>query len=162
MSKDITSILENWDFEPGKISVRKIIGQDKRPKIQLRLDLGLLQMETTGRPDGHRPHGFESLLNFHRQRLEHQGASSGKGRPMQLSPRECEALRRGHHVLSPLSQRVRPGRLRCRHPRHPAQPGRARSVPPVWPHRDGPPGHGAVPPVHPDDEHAGQGHGGAE
>ncbi len=89
MSKDITSILNGWDFEPGKISVRKIVGLDKQPKIQLRLDLGLLQMEVVGRPDGQRPHGCESLLDYHRQRLEGRRDADA----FELSPRECEGLR---------------------------------------------------------------------
>ena len=93
MSKDITSILDGWDFEPGKISVRKIIGHDKRVKIQLRLDLGLLQMEMTGRPDGQRPHGCESLLHYYRRRLEAQHEVAAKDFAFELSPRDCEALR---------------------------------------------------------------------
>ena len=45
VSKDIGSILDGWPHESGKISVRKIRGEEGRVKIQLRLDLGLLQME---------------------------------------------------------------------------------------------------------------------
>ena len=36
---------------------RKIVGEDGKEKLQVRLDLGLLQMELNGRPDGERPHG---------------------------------------------------------------------------------------------------------
>jgi hypothetical protein len=93
VGKDITFILDGWDFEPGKISVRKVIGQDKLPKIQLRLDLGLLQMETTGRPDGRRPHGCESLLHYYRRRLEAQYEADAKDFAFELSPRDCEAIR---------------------------------------------------------------------
>ena len=52
MSKDLGPILGDWPHEPGQITVRKIRGTDGRVKIQLRVDLGLLQMEADGRPDG--------------------------------------------------------------------------------------------------------------
>jgi hypothetical protein len=68
MSSDLNSILGNWPHETGKIKVRKIVGLDGREKLQLRIDLGVLQMETTGRPDGMRPHGCESLLEYHQAR----------------------------------------------------------------------------------------------
>ena len=57
LGKDITPLLKGWDYEPGAINVRKISGLDGAPKLQMRLDLGLLQMELTGRPDGAKPHG---------------------------------------------------------------------------------------------------------
>jgi tetratricopeptide (TPR) repeat protein len=63
-SKDITPILEGWEYVPNEISVRRIRGLDGRDKIQLRIDLGLMQMELDGRPDGLRPHGKESLLDY--------------------------------------------------------------------------------------------------
>src|SRR5947209_8446986 len=74
LSKDITPVLKGWDYEAGTINVRKISGEDGSPKLQMRLDLGLLQMELTGRPDGHRPHGCESLLEyFETQLADHKG-----------------------------------------------------------------------------------------
>jgi len=64
-NKDITPLLKGWDYEPGTINVRKVTGLDGAAKLQMRLDLGLLQMEMMGRPDGARPHGCESLLEFY-------------------------------------------------------------------------------------------------
>src|SRR5215210_485488 len=69
-SKDIVPLLKGWDYEPGTINVRKISGIDGAPKLQMRLDLGLLQMEMTGRPDGVRPHGCESLLEYFESQLK--------------------------------------------------------------------------------------------
>src|ERR1700749_1851799 len=43
-SKDITPLLKGWDYEPGTINVRKVTGLDGTPKLQMRQDLGLLQM----------------------------------------------------------------------------------------------------------------------
>ena len=47
-------MLRGWDYEPGTLNVRKVNGMDGEPKLQMRLDLGLLQMEMNGRPDGRR------------------------------------------------------------------------------------------------------------
>ena len=82
MSLDISRILGKWPYKPGQVTARKIMGRDGKEKIQLRLDLGLLQMETSGRPDGQRPHGHESLLAFQEHRLrrhrdEHDGSDEG-------------------------------------------------------------------------------------
>lgn len=44
--------------------MRKKKGDDGRDVIQMRLDLGLLQMETAGRPDGSKPHGAESFYDY--------------------------------------------------------------------------------------------------
>ena len=52
MSFDISHLLSKWDYKPGEISVRRIKGRDGQEKIQLRVDLGILQMNTEGRPDG--------------------------------------------------------------------------------------------------------------
>ena len=55
MDFDIASKLQDWDYSPNDLNVRKIKGIDGKPKIQVRMDLGLLQMEWEGRPDGLRP-----------------------------------------------------------------------------------------------------------
>jgi hypothetical protein len=73
MSLDLNDLLRDWPYEPGQLKVRKIAGSDGREKIQLRIDLGLIQMETTGRPDGQRPHGAESLLEYHMERARRAG-----------------------------------------------------------------------------------------
>ncbi len=65
MSRDLTNLLRDWPYESGQINVRLIEGDDGEAKIQMRLDLGLLQMEYSGPPDGVRPHGYESLLEYH-------------------------------------------------------------------------------------------------
>ena len=70
MERDLSELLDEWPFEPGKINVRLLRGRDGEPIIQVRLDLGILQMRTEGRPDGARPHGFDSLLEFQEARLD--------------------------------------------------------------------------------------------
>ena len=70
MSLDLNDLLRDWPHEPGVIKVRKILGSDGKEKIQLRIDLGLIQMETSGRPDGQKPHNCDSLLEFHQSRAK--------------------------------------------------------------------------------------------
>jgi hypothetical protein len=52
VSNDIFKTLSGWQYDPDRVSVRIVPGDDGRDKIQLRLDLGMLQMEFNGRPDG--------------------------------------------------------------------------------------------------------------
>ncbi len=55
--------LKRWKFDPESNCVRLLKGADGRDVIQMRVDLGILQLETTGRPDGARPEGFPTLLD---------------------------------------------------------------------------------------------------
>jgi len=78
MSLDLNDLLRDWPHEPGMIKVRKILGSDGKEKIQLRIDLGLIQMETSGRPDGEEPHDCESLYDYHKQRAKRAEKKSEK------------------------------------------------------------------------------------
>ncbi|HWE02966.1 MAG TPA: UvrB/UvrC motif-containing protein [Tepidisphaeraceae bacterium] len=90
---DITPVLQGWDYEPGTINVRKVAGVDGQPKLQMRLDLGLLQMELNGRPDGLRPHGCESLLDYAEQLLSEHRKEHGTELGFHLSGAQCQLLR---------------------------------------------------------------------
>jgi hypothetical protein len=72
MERDLTKLLEEWPFESGQITVRVIEGDDGNPRIQVRLDLGLLQMSAQGRPDGTRPHGFDSMLDYFESKIDQE------------------------------------------------------------------------------------------
>ncbi len=63
MSKDISRILADWPHDPADMQVRLVRSADGREKLQVRLDLGLFQMELDGRPDGQRPEGAETVLD---------------------------------------------------------------------------------------------------
>ncbi|HEV7281435.1 MAG TPA: UvrB/UvrC motif-containing protein [Pirellulaceae bacterium] len=60
----IDRILKKWSYDPDKVRVRLVRGDDGRQVIQMRVDLGLLQLETTGRPDGLSFEGKRSFLDF--------------------------------------------------------------------------------------------------
>ena len=92
-SLDLRRILADWEHESSQISVRKIVGDDGTIKIQMRLDLGVLQMELAGRPDGKKPHGCESLLAHHEKRLARHIQKNGTELGFELTVEECAALR---------------------------------------------------------------------
>ncbi len=93
MDSDISEILRQWEYEPGSIAVRKFTGRDGREKIQLRVDLGILQMNAQGRPDGKKPLGHPSLLEFYLARLQqHREAHGGEDDGFGLTPEDCSKL----------------------------------------------------------------------
>lgn len=93
MSLDIAPALDGWSHDADRVCVRVIRGDDALPKLQMRLDLGLLQMETAGRPDGLRPGGCVSLLSYHEARLDDHRRGEHRHDPLVLSPRDCRQLR---------------------------------------------------------------------
>lgn len=96
MSFDISPVLRDWEFQPDDVTVRTIRGEDGVERIQLRLDLGLMQMEVDGRPDGQRVEDHDSWLELHKARQQKHDASNPDGAPYQLQPDDCaELLREG-------------------------------------------------------------------
>jgi hypothetical protein len=102
---DISHLLDQWDYQPGQVIVRRFKAKDGREKIQLRVDLGLLQMCVEGRPDGKRPFGYPSLLEYYRARLhKYVGAHAGSDEGFKLKPEDCarlqlEALQYHHRYI---------------------------------------------------------------
>jgi hypothetical protein len=105
MDFDISRLLEEWDYQPGQVVVRKFMAKDGTEKIQLRVDLGLLQMNAEGRPDGKRPFGHPSLLEHYQARLykhlaEHEGTDQGfKLKAEDCSKLQVEALQFHHRYI---------------------------------------------------------------
>ena len=91
-SADISRILENWDYQPGQLKVRAIEGHDTKKKIQIRMDLGLMQLEWSGRPDGNQPHDRVSLLDYFTQQHRDHEKTKVNGAPFTLSREDCWAL----------------------------------------------------------------------
>lgn len=94
MSFDIDPIISDWPYRPDEITVRAIEGENGRRKIQLRLDLGIMQMEVDGRPDGRRIHECESWLAYHQKRQREHDAANPDGAPYLLEPEDCAELMR--------------------------------------------------------------------
>ncbi len=59
---DIDHIFEDWPYQPGVVSARLLRAHDGRNVLQMRIELGVLQMEVTGRPDGQRFNGRDTFL----------------------------------------------------------------------------------------------------
>lgn len=89
----MSEIFKDWPYEPGQVTARRVRGDDGKDKIQLRLDLGLLQMEASGRPDGERPHGMGSLLEYYEQLLAQHHVKEGSDSGFTLDEEACELLR---------------------------------------------------------------------
>lgn len=66
MKRDLNldRLLKQWKFDPQTLSVRIVKGKDDRDVIQMRVDMGILQLESTDRPDGSRPKGHPTFLDY--------------------------------------------------------------------------------------------------
>lgn len=57
-------LFKEWPYVFGEVAARRVAGGDGREVVQLRVDMGVLQMEATGRPDGTRPGGFDTYYDY--------------------------------------------------------------------------------------------------
>src|SRR4051794_11963071 len=93
MNFDISPLLSEWEYQPGQIGVRQFKGKDGIQKIQLRVDLGVMQMNAHGRPDGKTPYGYESLLEYFESRMaKHKKSQDGDENKFQLTAEDCSRL----------------------------------------------------------------------
>lgn len=93
MNFDISHLLDHWDYQAGQVVVRKFVGKDGQEKIQLRVDLGLLQMNAQGRPDGKRPFGHPTLFDFYVAKMQqHRAANEDGQKPFTLKAEDCARL----------------------------------------------------------------------
>ncbi len=72
---DIDEVLRDWPYEPGAISARIIQAEDGRELLQMRIEMGLLQMEVERRPDGALPGGAHTYLDYLVEQVFHLGES---------------------------------------------------------------------------------------
>jgi hypothetical protein len=87
VSQDIDNVCEGWEFKPGMVQARMVQARDGRQVIQMRVDLGILQMEVTGRPDGTRPHGRATYMAH----LQDQARAARKAeQSFSLSEEQCQ------------------------------------------------------------------------
>ena len=86
MTLDLDDLTGGWECPPGELRARLLTGRDGRELVQLRVDLGLMQMFTDGRPDGERYHGLPSARAY----VEHELRLGGR----HLSPEHWQELER--------------------------------------------------------------------
>jgi hypothetical protein len=68
--QDIDRLLESWPYRSGEVLARLVKAADGRDVLQMRVDMGILQLETRDRPDGTRPHGMASYFAYLRSQAE--------------------------------------------------------------------------------------------
>ena len=82
-ARDIDALLASWPFRPGEVNARLVKAGGDRDVIQMRVDMGLLQMETEFRPDGDRPGGAETYFDYL------VGEAIREGDDFELSDEQC-------------------------------------------------------------------------
>jgi hypothetical protein len=89
-SVDLRDMLNDWPYDPEN-DARLVRGDDGRELLQVRTPLGFEQYEMDGRPDGLKPHGKGTALEYHLERLE-QAKAQGREEAFRLSARDCGEL----------------------------------------------------------------------
>lgn len=86
MHQDIDDALRGWDYNPSLVQARLVQARDGRQIIQLRVDLGILQIETADKPDGSRPHGHATYLDY---LLNQKEVAEDAGQSFTMSAEQC-------------------------------------------------------------------------
>jgi hypothetical protein len=81
--RDIDTLLKHWEFQPGEVNARLLRARDGREVLQMRVDMGVLQLETELRPDGTKPHGAETYYDYL------VGEAIREGDAFRLSKQQC-------------------------------------------------------------------------
>lgn len=87
MANDIDSLLQQWEYRPGELQARIVEAGDGREVIQMRIDLGVMQIEPTGRPDGERPSGFATYFDYLLEKADQAARSEVE---FQLTEEQCQ------------------------------------------------------------------------
>ena len=90
---DLTHALRGFPYEPGRVRARLGRAEDGREVLQVRVELGILQMECDGRPDG-----LESALGPGRDLSTAAGAAAARLEVAQLEQRTVAFLAAGDPV----------------------------------------------------------------
>ena len=86
--QDIDRLLREWPYVPGEVQARIVKGADSREVLQMRVEMGILQMEVAHRPDGTRPHGNETYFDY----AQEQAFAAGED--FELSEEQCNEVDR--------------------------------------------------------------------
>ena len=90
---DLAACMADWPYHADRISVRKIRTESGDVKIQQRVELGIVQMDSEGRPDGAKPFECDTLLAYHQERLADYENRNTTTVGFNLNAQECRQLR---------------------------------------------------------------------
>ncbi len=96
---DLSRILDGWEYKHGEVNTRRIQSHEGQTLIQMRVAMGVLQMQEDGRPDGMRPHGFDSYLEFFEHELKKYYSAHVKVDGFHLTGDDCDELRQEAHLF---------------------------------------------------------------
>jgi hypothetical protein len=86
VKQDIDNALLGWEYKTGVVQARLVQAGDGRQVVQMRVDLGVMQIEIDGRPDGAKPHGFRTFFAY----LQDQAKVARRaGQELVLSEEQC-------------------------------------------------------------------------
>lgn len=71
--EDIDHILEQWPFDPLSVNVR-LLEVSQRQVLQMRVDMGVLQLEIEGRPDGGKPGGKNTYFSLLQEKARRESS----------------------------------------------------------------------------------------
>jgi len=86
--QDIDRLLRQWAYEPGEVSARLVRASDDREVLQMRVEMGILQLEVERRPDGQRPGGADTYFDYL------LGLATHEGEDFELTAEQCTAADR--------------------------------------------------------------------
>jgi len=93
LGADLAAALQGFRYEPGRVRARLVRAHDGREVLQVRVELGILQMECDGRPDG-----LQSAFGPGHDLGTPAGAAAGRLEVAQLEQRTVAFLAAGDPV----------------------------------------------------------------
>lgn len=117
MTLDLDELTQGWDCPPGELRARLVVGRDGNEVLQLRVDLGVMQMLLSGRPDGARYRGFPSAREYieHEQRVDSPDVAAGDWQELQRELQQTNYRRLAFVTLAEEALQANDTAGTCRH-----------------------------------------------
>jgi hypothetical protein len=100
VTDDLTTLLRRWPYRPDEFTSRETTADDGRPILQIRVELGILQLEMDGRPDGQHPGGKATVLAGIAMPLTVESARALRDEVTQFEYRAQALLFLGQHAAA--------------------------------------------------------------